>query len=537
MLILQQSCSCSIHDFLLLILLHGNESFQTEISRHHSYYSKMKILFKNCNRLITALVIALSTEIIIINNNNVAHALNVLVVGGSGRVGGSTVRWIKTLSDRQQQQQNELDALGPAIITVGGRRRESYEAALRNNVIPPEVDFLSLDVDGDEILLQQTLQQWQSSCNENDNENQQQQHKKNNKPKCLVVHTGGPFQGRTKPTLLSTCLSLSIPYVDVCDEWELAETSKSTLHSIAREKNVPCIISCGIWPGVSALMAKEGAESLASKLCSSYSNDVEGTAAGDEWTKETKVEIESIDYSFFTAGTGNAGPTIVSATFLLLATPVITFLNGLRADKEPWTEMKQIDFGKGVGNRLVWLLDNPDVPSTALYLNSGNQHDDDDTAKVVPNVSSRFGTAPLVWNYLFGGMKVLPRSLLYNRNAMQAFALFSEPIIRLVDRLVGATNAMRVDVTGCALRRDGTKVGRETITLRVAHDDLEMCVGLATAAFALEVARSMYDFGSGDGATPTVLPGVFFPVELGKRARENILEVVKEDAFVYELGK
>eukprot|EP00965_Chrysotila_dentata_P143967 4755301-Pleurochrysis_carterae.AAC.1 len=27
------------------------------------------------------------------------------------------------------------------------------------------------------------------------------------------------------------------------------------------------------------------------------------------------------------------------------------------------------------------------------------------------------------------------------------------------------------------------------VTLRVAHDDLEQCVGLATAAFALECAR------------------------------------------------
>ena len=30
---------------------------------------------------------------------------------------------------------------------------------------------------------------------------------------------------------------------------------------------------------------------------------------------------------------------------------------------------------------------------------------------------------------------------------------------------------------------------------------------------------------------------VWFPVELGKRARTNILRTVKEDAFVYELGE
>jgi len=31
---------------------------------------------------------------------------------------------------------------------------------------------------------------------------------------------------------------------------------------------------------------------------------------------------------FFTAGTGNAGATIVAATFLLLVEPVLTFLQG-----------------------------------------------------------------------------------------------------------------------------------------------------------------------------------------------------------------
>mmetsp|Transcript_5934 Transcript_5934/g.10804 ORF Transcript_5934/g.10804 Transcript_5934/m.10804 type:complete len:228 (-) Transcript_5934:679-1362(-) len=161
----------------------------------------MKILFQECYCKTTALIIALST-VIIINSNNAAHALNVLVVGGSGRVGGSTVRWIKTLSDRQQEQhhhqqqqqqqqsQIELDTLGPAIITVGGRRRESYEAALRNNVIPPEVEFLSLDVDGDEILLKKTLQQWQSSCNGYDDENRQSQQQQRQQQCCSInTHT------------------------------------------------------------------------------------------------------------------------------------------------------------------------------------------------------------------------------------------------------------------------------------------------------------------------------------------------------------
>ncbi|KAL7530657.1 hypothetical protein ACHAXR_003620 [Thalassiosira sp. AJA248-18] len=398
-------------------------------------------------------------------------ALNVLVVGGSGRVGGSTVRWLQTLSDREQS---------PISITVGGRRKESYQSAIQKKVIPSQgVDFLSLDIDGEDSLLKQSLQQWKATCS----------------GEALVVHTAGPFQGRRIPTLLSSCLDLSIPYVDVCDEWELAEVSKLDLDQKAKDAGVPAIVSCGIWPGVSALMAAEGVSQL-------------------QESSDEEVEIESIDYSFFTAGTGNAGPTIVSATFLLLATPAITFFNGLRKDVEPWTEMREVDFGKNIGNKPVWLLDNPDVPTTALYISNGKS----------PNCSSRFGTAPLFWNYLFGAMKALPRSLLYNRDAMQNFSLFSEPIIRFVDKLVGATNAMRVDVTA---NKGGEK---KKVTLRMAHPDLEQCVGLATAAFALEVVNSMRN------KEATVQPGVWFPVELGKQARENILRVAKEDAFVYELG-
>ncbi|KAL3781686.1 hypothetical protein ACHAWO_010397 [Cyclotella atomus] len=404
-------------------------------------------------------------------------ALNILVVGGSGRVGGSTVQWLDTLSSRQSL---------PAKLTVGGRRLESYQAAIRNNVIPSTgVDFLSLDIDGDESKLQKTLARWSEGSSGG----------------CLVVHTGGPFQGRRSPVLLSSCIDLGIPYVDVCDEWDLAEISKEDLHAKAVEKNLPCIISCGIWPGVSALMAAQAVDLLVSS--------------------DENAEITDIDYSFFTAGTGNAGPTIVSATFLLLATPAITFMRGKRTDKEPWTEMKTIDFGKGIDEKPVWLLDNPDVPTTALYLNRPNSSD-----RWKANVSSRFGTDPLPWNYLFGAMKALPRSLLYNRDAMQNFALFSEPIIRLVDKLVGATNAMRVDVTA-----QGENGEKKKLTLRMAHDDLEQCVGLATAAFALEVANGC------NGKDVTVEPGVWFPVEIGRQARENILEIVKEDAFVYELGR
>ena len=76
--------------------------------------------------------------------------------------------------------------------------------------------------------------------------------------------------------------------------------------------------------------------------------------------------------------------------------------------QEPWTSPRSIDFGEGVGMKPVWLLDNPDVPTCHAALG-------------VRSLSSRFGTAPLFWNYLFGAMKAVPKSLLQNQDAMQVW--------------------------------------------------------------------------------------------------------------------
>ena len=212
----------------------------------------------------------------------------------------------------------------------------------------------------------------------------------------LVIHTAGPFQGRMAPQVLDAALECGCPYVDVCDETELVRDVKGPEYDgRAREVGVPCVVSAGIWPGVSAMMAREAEDRLGSSLVDAH-------------------------YSFYTAGTGNAGPTIVSATFLLLCTPVLIYVRGKRMELEPWSGEKDVDFGKGAGIRKVRLLDCPDVYSV---------HE----AMSIPNVSSRFCTAPEVWNLLFGFSKsVMPPSLLANRDAMQALALFSEPIVRWV---------------------------------------------------------------------------------------------------------
>eukprot|EP00438_Fugacium_kawagutii_P036190 Skav232977 [mRNA] locus=scaffold1735:449643:458779:+ [translate_table: standard] len=126
----------------------------------------------------------------------------------------------------------------------------------------------------------------------------------------------------------------------------------------------------------------------------------------------------------------------------------------------------------------------------------------------IPNVSSSFGTAPDVWNWMFAACaKLLPTELLANRQLMQNVAVFSMPIITAVDRLVGARNAMRIDARSAK---------GEAVTLRITHEDLEDpaldrqdCVGLATAAFGLEVLEKRVD------------AGVWFPVAPGRQGQRS----------------
>ena len=200
---------------------------------------------------------------------------------------------------------------------------------------------------------------------------------------------------------------------------------------------------------------------------------------------------------------------------------MLTFVNGRLAFKEPWTERRVIDFGDGVGRQACFLLDNPDVPTTVESLG-------------VANCASRFGTAPAAWNNLFAAIKLLPDDLLLNRDAMQRLARFSMPIIRAVDQWVGATNAMRIDACSKGGEGNGTP---DRITLRCVHADLQDCVGQATAAFAMEMLRGRSGHSTAEQTTAeqTIPAGVWYPAELQAKARNNILNVAREQALVWEV--
>lgn len=354
----------------------------------------------------------------------------VLVVGGSGRVGGSVVT---QLIQRK------------SVVVVGGTSQDRFQVAQERwrRLFPQcdrslsEVTFVSIDRD-DKASVAAKL------CDFD-----------------LVVNTAGPFQGKVGQSMvLEACVEKGIAYIDVCDDYCTAKAAKTKHDVNAQDNNVPCIISTGCWPGVSSLMAKQL------------------VSIAQERDPTIRPINLSVDFSFFTAGSGGAGVTLLVATFLILAEQALTVVNGRRIGVPPMTGYSTVNFGSTVGDRDVAHLN---------LLETASIHDN----LRVGNVQSLFGTAPDFWNALLGLMAKLPSSLLANEDIMRNLSIFSLPIVRLVDTFAGATNAMRCDV----------KTDAMCLTAIYAHENLEPCVGECVVAFCAAVLGG------------AVAPGVHFPEE------------------------
>ncbi|XP_021279391.1 uncharacterized protein LOC110413016 [Herrania umbratica] len=370
----------------------------------------------------------------------------VLVLGGTGRVGGSTA--------------TALSKLCPDLrIVVGGRNREkgaAMVATLGNNA-----EFAEVNIDNKDSL--------EAALSDVD----------------LVVHAAGPFQQAQKCTVLEAALETKTAYLDVCDDTSYAFRAKS-FKDIAVEANIPAITTGGIYPGVSNVMAAELVRAARS---------------------ESKGEPERLRFSYYTAGSGGAGPTILATSFLLLGEEVVAYNKGQKIKLKPFTGMLNVDFGKGIGKRDVYLLNLPEVRSAHEVLE-------------VPTVSARFGTAPFFWNWGMEAMtKLLPAEFLRDRSKVQQLVQLFDPLVRAVDGIAGERVSMRVDLE-CS-------DGRNTLAL-FSHRRLPVLVGTATAAFALAIL---------EGSTQ---PGVWFPEEpegIAIEAREVLLKRAAQGTISFVMNK
>ncbi|XP_027360433.1 uncharacterized protein LOC113868760 isoform X2 [Abrus precatorius] len=364
----------------------------------------------------------------------------VLVLGGTGRIGGSTAVALSNLCPDLQ-------------ILVAGRNREKGEALAAK--LGSNSGFTRVDID-DVNSLETAL-----------------------KDVDLVVHAAGPFQRAESCNVLEAAINTKTAYVDVCDDTSYAWRAKS-LMSRALAASVPAITTGGIYPGVSNVMAAELVR-----------------AAENEGIDKP----ERLRFFYYTAGTGGAGPTILATSFLLLGEEVVAYNKGEKINLKPYSGMLNVDFGKGIGKRDVYLLNLPEVRSAHEILG-------------VPTVSARFGTAPFFWNWGMEAMtKFLPSEFLRDRNKVRKLVEIFDPFVRVMDGIAGERVSMRVDLE-CAS-------GRNTVGI-FSHRRLSVSVGIATAAFALAVL---------EGSTQ---PGVWFPEEpegLPIEAREVLLKRASQGTF------
>jgi len=295
--------------------------------------------------------------------------------------------------------------------------------------------------------------------------------------------------------VIEGCIEAGTAYMDVCDDGEYSKLTKA-LHDQARAKGVPCITTGGIYPGVSNLLAAEMAASARSSSGGEGSSS-EGDAAADKGAPMTKGAPSKLLFSYFTAGTGGAGPTILETSLLLAGEPVTLYLDGEPKTFKPVSMPRVVDFGPGVGRKKVYLYNLPEVAS--CHRNLG-----------VPSVSARFGTAPDLWNL---GMsltaRVLPGSVLGDPAKAKGLAAALSPLVRAVDPIAGEQVAMRVDLE--------FSDGKTAVALWV-HDKLSESVGHCTAALALEMARGGTD------------AGVWFPEEEGAVKPDRRRPVLREAA-------
>lgn len=116
----------------------------------------------------------------------------------------------------------------------------------------------------------------------------------------------------------------------------------------------------------------------------------------------------------------------------MIGEKVLTYKNSIETYYKSASNPIKIDFGNKIGKREVTRLNL--IECESCYQSSN---------KIIPNIETYFGTSPPIWNTLFVLMaNIIPQNILQNRNYMNIFAKISLPMVRLVDKFVGARNGI-----------------------------------------------------------------------------------------------
>ena len=297
--------------------------------------------------------------------------------------------------------------------------------------------------------------------------------------------------------MLEACIASRVPYLDVSDDAAFSARCRE-YGEAARAAGVPCVTSAGLYPGLSNLLA---AHMKAEAEREAMENGVSAEEAA------ANAIPERLRFSYWTAGSGGAGRTILATSLLLLGEEVEAYEDGARLSLPPMSNSRVADFGPNIGKRRVYLLNLPEVGTAHRLLGART-------------VSARFCTSPIFWNW---GMdllaKVLPHSLLNDPEKCYELAGLLEPVVRFMDERVGEETAMRVDMD---------TVGGLKVSSVVCHPRLTESAGIATAAFARAILEGK------------AAPGVWYPEEEGccpaGEDRKQLIEACVEGGRVIEVN-
>lgn len=339
-------------------------------------------------------------------------AQQVLIIGGSGRIGRSVA--------------NDLLQHTDAVITLTGRQFQ------------PSFSL-------------QSRQQYQCLQLEN-----QQAVREAISSHDLVIHCAGPFRIRDL-NILTQCIAQKVPYIDVADSPDYVRKALA-LSNTAQATGVPCIISTGVFPGISNSMVRQGIEQL--------------------------DHAEHLHLSYLVGGSGSAGITVMRTTFIELQTPFTAKVNGQTISIQPYSEREVLSFpapyNQGAGVYWFNTVEALTLVKSFPQLNS---------------VITKFGSRPDIYNRLTGLITLVPSSWLRKNTVVEFLSHVSYVMTQVTDRFSGTGIAMRLTIQGDYQEQPTTY--QATIT----HSDTAEAAGYGTGSVAQMILSNQLS-----------LPGVW-PIE------------------------
>ena len=255
----------------------------------------------------------------------------------------------------------------------------------------------------------------------------------------LVIHCAGPFRTRDF-NILSLCIEQKMPYIDVADSPDYVSEALA-FSDVAKAAGVTCIVSTGVFPGISNSLVRQGIEQL--------------------------DQAENLHLSYLVAGSGGAGLTVMRTTFIELQTPFEAWVNGQRVAIQPYSEREVLLFPApyNTGAGVYWF----NTVEALTLVKSFPQ---------LKSVITKFGSLPDVYNRLTGLMTLLPHGWLQRPAVVEFLSQVSYAMTQVTDRFSGTGIAMRLALQGYQQERPVTYLATAT------HADTAEAAGFGTGGVA-----------------------------------------------------